>query len=76
MMRRLLNLVLVVTASFSAVVSADAKSVEDPRMQMIWDSAYNRMAEQASIWYDAPWMACTLAAAMPSTTKPMWLTDE
>lgn len=52
-MRKLLNLVLVVVASFSAVGSADAKSVEDPRMQMIWDSAYNRMAEQASIWYDA-----------------------
>ena len=30
----------------------------------------------ASIWYDAPWMPCMFAAAMPSTTKPMWLTDE
>ena len=30
----------------------------------------------ASIWYDAPCTPCTFIDAMPSTTKPMWLTDE
>ena len=30
----------------------------------------------ASIWYDAPCTPCMFMAAMPRTTKPMWLTEE
>lgn len=51
-MRRFVNVVLTVAVLGGAASMAQA-SVEDPRMQAIWDSAYNRMSNQVDIWYDA-----------------------